>query len=217
MECDQVRGEPWRRKVRDLDDSPQLPPSPAGATQPPTFGHDLAVLGWLATLGLARYSMLDPHGARPARKEQHHPAVRSYASSRPTLPSTWRSPNNADSAAHDLTALTLARARASTPHLGIGDRAGRAADGSGAQWRYLAPPYLTSAGKSGQPSRANELAAPGPPRTTERPSAELLRSHRGLGRSRAAVGDDGRTGRFCSATRHLRDCPRSRRGRAVGS
>jgi len=32
-----------------MDDSPQLPPAPAGATRPPTLSQDLAVLGWLAT------------------------------------------------------------------------------------------------------------------------------------------------------------------------
>ena len=32
-----------------MDDSPQLPPSPAGATGPPTLRQDLAMLGWLAT------------------------------------------------------------------------------------------------------------------------------------------------------------------------
>jgi len=131
-----------------MDDTPQLPPSSAGATRPSTLCEDLAVLGWLATrptlraltrdllidalittsalaplpeitaqpeggtgadtstllsdidqrlsshphhpddlptwaalaelhdlLGLARYSLLDPDGARAARarKEQHHP------------------------------------------------------------------------------------------------------------------------------------------------
>lgn len=131
-----------------MDDKPQLPPSPAGATRPSTLRQDLAVLGWLATrptlrgltrellidalitlstltplpeitaqpegatgvdtstllrdidqrlsshphhpddlpiqavlaelhhlLGLARYSLLDPDGARAgrARKQHHHP------------------------------------------------------------------------------------------------------------------------------------------------
>ena len=133
-----------------MDSNPQLPPSPAGATRPPTLSQDQAVLGWLATrptlraltrdllidalitsealaplpeitaqpeggtgvdtsklmreidqrlnshphrpddlptqtaltelhhlLSLARYSMLDPDGARAARarKEQHHPCL----------------------------------------------------------------------------------------------------------------------------------------------
>ena len=46
-----------------MDDSPQLPPSPAGATGPPTLRQDLAVLGWLATRptlrGLTRELLID--------------------------------------------------------------------------------------------------------------------------------------------------------------
>ena len=46
-----------------MDDSLQLPPSPAGATGPPTLRQDLAVLGWLATRptlpGLTRDLLID--------------------------------------------------------------------------------------------------------------------------------------------------------------
>ena len=46
-----------------MDDSPQLPHPPAGATGPPTLRQDLAVLGWLATRptlpGLTRELLID--------------------------------------------------------------------------------------------------------------------------------------------------------------
>ena len=46
-----------------MDDSAQLPPSPAGVTRPPTLRQDQAVLGWLATRctlpGLTRDLLID--------------------------------------------------------------------------------------------------------------------------------------------------------------
>ena len=46
-----------------MDDRPQLPHPPAGATGPPTLRQDLAVLGWLATRptlpGLTRDLLID--------------------------------------------------------------------------------------------------------------------------------------------------------------
>lgn len=67
-------------------------------------------------LGLARYSLRDPDGARAGRHrwEQDFGWVVSCASRRPTSPSTSCSPTSAANAASSCLRFPLARARAST-------------------------------------------------------------------------------------------------------